>query len=145
MKKLSIVMMIALMAFMPAEKPAVRGTLTISGTAIKDIDVSLKRVPGSEIVANTKTDIKGNFVFESIEPDNYEIIFEGLQVSSANNNIGGKIQIGNKAVKSSDVHFYNTMNEQIAATVTDAKGNFYFEGITPGTVKVVVQLPSTSF
>jgi len=145
MKNLLVLLFIIFLAFTPAEHPNVKGSLNLSGAAIKDIDVSLRKVPGNQIVATTKTNEKGSFVFESVEPGNYEIVFSGIQVCPPTNSISGKLMLGQKLFKNTDIHFYNENAEQVAATVTDARGNFIFEGFAQGKITMIAQLPSSVF
>ncbi|NLJ07170.1 MAG: carboxypeptidase regulatory-like domain-containing protein [Sphingobacteriales bacterium] len=140
MKKLFFLFIMAILAFTPAEKTNIKGSISLSGSPIKDVDVVLRKVPGNEIVTTVKTDEKGQYVISDFPAGKYELVIKDLAVTAEKNKAEGKISVGGEWLKKSDVHFYNAENVQIAATLTDSRGNFQFEGLPAGHVSVVIQL-----
>lgn len=139
MKKLITLLSVAMLSFIPAENSNIKGSIGLSGKPIKDIDVNLKKVPGNEIVSATKTDEKGQFVFENIPAGKYEVVIKDIMVTPEKNKINGKIMINGEFLKKATVRFLNDQNIEIAETVSDNKGNFQFEGLPAGKISVLIQ------
>lgn len=144
-KKLIVLFgIISLFAFIAAEKAKIKGSLSVSERPIRDIDVTLKKMPAGEVVQVQKTDQRGSFFFENIEAGNYQLEFKNLEVTSPLDVIKGRITKEKTFRSNLEVLLLNDFGQLIATTTTDPRGEFSFRSIEAGTYTVQINVGQLS-
>jgi len=140
MKKelLMLVAILITLGFVAAEKAKIKGSISVSERPIRDIDVSLKKMPAGEIVQTQKTDQKGVFFFENIDPGSYQIEIKGVTVNASSDEIKGRISKDKTLRANLEVLLMNDIGQLITTTTSDAKGEFFFSNIDAGNYTIYI-------
>jgi hypothetical protein len=115
------------------------GTLKNSGNPIKDVDVVLKKVPGGEVVKQSKTNNEGGFSLDAIQSGNYQLTFNKISLAKKGN-ISGQIKLNNNGKCCYKTILKNKAGESLQESETDENGNYRFKDVDAGMYQVIVNI-----
>ena len=116
--------LIVILAFSMAEKPSIKGNVKSSGKAIRDVDVTIRKVPAGEIVKHSKLKPDGNFSFDDMDNGEYQIEIANIRVDQMSV-IEGSILIENNENKEYEVMLFDEHNMIKSSAITNAEGKYF--------------------
>ena len=106
-----------------AENPRIKGEIKASGKPIRDVDVTIRKVPAGEIVKHSKLKPDGNFIFDDMESGEYQIEIANIRINELTA-IEGSILIENNENKEYEVILFDENNMITSSATTDAEGKY---------------------
>ena len=126
------------LGFILAETAALKGNLSVSGTPIRDIDVTLKKVPGQALFSTTTTDGRGNFEFQDIPEGDFHVETGYFELAGPESVLSGKFMYFNDPLDEALIKIINENKEVIETATTDEKGRFSVSGLDATEVKLII-------
>ncbi|MBT3303141.1 MAG: carboxypeptidase regulatory-like domain-containing protein [Bacteroidetes bacterium] len=138
-KKLLVILILAIsLGFILAEKYAIKGSVSSSGSPIKDVDVTLKKVPGYAVFARSMTDGRGNFQFADSPEGNFVVEVSYFPISGPDAEVSGKFYYFDDPLDDAVVKIFNEDNQLLKTINTDDKGRFSANGLDAAEVRLVI-------
>jgi hypothetical protein len=136
---LAFVMVAISLGFMMAEKAAFKGSVSISGSPIKDIDVTLKKVPGYSVFSRSEPNTKGVFEFMDVPEGNFVVETSYFPLPTGSESIvSGRFYYFDDALDDAVVKIFNEDNQLIKTLTTDSKGKFTASNLDAAEIKIII-------
>jgi len=119
---------------------SIKGNVSTPSKVIKDVDVTLKKVPGGEIVDNTTTNESGNYNLTGNDPGVHEVEINSILLDAGVNILRGRISVDSDPGIGLEVRCFDSGNNMLGSTFTDNRGGFNFDYLPDGEIKTVVTL-----